>query len=225
MTKTLLVTMTKTLIVTVGLPRSGKTTWARKRGYPIVNPDSIRLAMHSQRFAERAEPLVWAVAVYMVRALFLAGHDTVIVDGCHVTGKRRDFWRVHFQEDPGMECNVTFEYFWTDKETCIARAREIADEEIIPIIERMASTQDFMETDRSINKPSREGAEGKTTGFVEKLGDTVKCCRKNLVTVGRKEGVPCADCGRVWFVQERMGGCAPRYPGSSTESDLCGKAE
>src|SRR5690554_6874569 len=31
------------LICTVGLPRSGKTTWARKQSYPIVNPDSIRL--------------------------------------------------------------------------------------------------------------------------------------------------------------------------------------
>ena len=38
--------LTEDLIVMVGLPRSGKTTWARKQGYPIVNPDSIRLAFH-----------------------------------------------------------------------------------------------------------------------------------------------------------------------------------
>ncbi len=30
------------LILTVGLPRSGKTTWALEQGWPIVNPDSIR---------------------------------------------------------------------------------------------------------------------------------------------------------------------------------------
>ena len=40
----------KEIIVTVGLPRSGKTTWAREQGYPIVNPDSIRLSLHGKRF-------------------------------------------------------------------------------------------------------------------------------------------------------------------------------
>jgi len=39
----------KILILTVGLPRSGKSTWAAKKGFPIVSPDAIRLAMHGMR--------------------------------------------------------------------------------------------------------------------------------------------------------------------------------
>jgi predicted kinase len=33
------------LILTVGLPRSGKTTWAKQQGVPMVNRDAIRLAL------------------------------------------------------------------------------------------------------------------------------------------------------------------------------------
>ena len=84
---------TKTLILTVGLPRSGKSTWARQQGHPIVNPDSIRLALHGRPFIAEAESFVWAIAKTMVRALFSAGHNTVIVDATNTTRKRRDEWK------------------------------------------------------------------------------------------------------------------------------------
>ena len=35
--------MKKKLIMTIGLPRSGKSTWARTQACPIVNQDSIKL--------------------------------------------------------------------------------------------------------------------------------------------------------------------------------------
>jgi predicted kinase len=83
----------KILYMTVGLPQSGKSTWARQQGHPVVNPDSIRLALHGMPFVGLAEPFVWAIAKVMVRALFLAGHDAVILDATNVTRKRRDEWK------------------------------------------------------------------------------------------------------------------------------------
>ncbi len=83
----------KTLILTVGLPQSGKSTWARQQGLPIVNPDSIRLALHGKPFIGLAEPFVWAIAKVMVRSLFIAGHDDVIVDATNTTRARRDDWK------------------------------------------------------------------------------------------------------------------------------------
>jgi len=120
---------TKNLILTVGLPRSGKSTWAKQQGYPIVNPDSIRLALHGQRFEKLAEPFVWAIAKTMVRSLFLAGHDTVIVDATNTTQGRRDEWE-------SDEWQVTCRIIATSEEECIRRAGD--DQEIIPVIERMA---------------------------------------------------------------------------------------
>src|SRR5258706_417694 len=57
------VVLHNTLIVMVGLPWSGKSTWAREQGnWPIVCPDEIRFALHGQRFIAEAEPWVWTIA-------------------------------------------------------------------------------------------------------------------------------------------------------------------
>ena len=124
--------MRKLLICTVGLPRSGKSTWARQQGVPVVNPDSIRLSMHGQRFQPLAEPLVWATAKIMVRALFIAGHNVVIVDATNTTKRRRDEWL-----DP--DWTVNFQYIDTPSQKCIDRALAAGDVEIVPIIAKMAA--------------------------------------------------------------------------------------
>ena len=129
----------KTLILTVGLPRSGKTTWAQKQGHPIVNPDAIRLALHWHKFFGPAEPWVWAMAYTMVDALFKAGHNTVIVDATHVSHRRRVPWIEKFQS----VAKITFEVFNTPPEECIRRAEAEGDAEIIPIIRRMAKEWDI----------------------------------------------------------------------------------
>lgn len=127
----------KILVLMVGLPRSGKTTWAKKEGYPIVNPDSIRYALHGQRFQSLAEPFVWAIALVMVRALFFAGHNKVIVDATHNSKKRRDFWISN-------DWDIEFHKLNTSRDVCIERAKAINDEEIIPVIERMAEEHEVL---------------------------------------------------------------------------------
>src|SRR5580698_4180408 len=114
----------KTLICTVGLPRSGKSTWAQQtmkdKGLPIVNPDAIRLAVHGQRFVAVAEPFVWATAKAMVRSLFLAGHDAMIVDATNTTRKRRDEWQ-------SPDWRTLFVEMDASEETCIKRAANDAE--------------------------------------------------------------------------------------------------
>jgi predicted kinase len=138
------------LIVTVGLPRSGKTTWARTSGWPIVNPDSIRLAIHGQRFYGPAEPLVWATAYLMVEALRLAGHRRIVVDATNVSAKRRTEWESRY---PGA---VEWKVIETSPEECIARARAEGDEAIVPVIERMAKEWDWRCASGSVTKPGHE---------------------------------------------------------------------
>lgn len=120
----------KTLIITIGLPRSGKSTWSRSLGYPIVNPDSIRLALHGRAYEKLAEPFVWAIAKVMIRALFLAGHSTVVLDATNATKGRRKEW-------VDSEWTTFYRLFNTPKEECINRAKLTDREYLIPIIEDM----------------------------------------------------------------------------------------
>lgn len=130
------------LICTVGLPRSGKSTWINElKSEPLimvplmyaprVSPDSIRLSLHGQRFAPEAEDMVWTIAKLMVKSLFNAGHNIVIVDATNTTKKRRDFWK-------SKEWEIRFKILDTPASECIERARHENDEGIEPIISRMA---------------------------------------------------------------------------------------
>jgi hypothetical protein len=83
----------KRLHLMIGFPMSGKSTLAKEMGFPIVSPDSIRTALHGRSFVSEAEGMVWTIARYIVNALFLAGHDDVILDACNATRKRRDQWK------------------------------------------------------------------------------------------------------------------------------------
>ena len=126
----------KTLICTAGLPYSGKTTWAKKQDSPIVCPDCIRIALHGHKFIPEAEEFVWAIAKKMVEALFLAGHNTVILDATNTTKERRDHWI-------SSRWATNFHRIPTPKEICIERALSVDDMAIIPIIEKMAESMGY----------------------------------------------------------------------------------
>lgn len=125
--------MNKILRVCVGLPRSGKSTLIKRieQGV-IVNPDSIRLALHGQRYVQEAEPYVWAIAQTMVKSLFLAGNPLIYLDATNTTVKRRKMWI-----SDEWESRVFL--MLTSKEECKMRAIKAGDHEIVPVIERMAS--------------------------------------------------------------------------------------
>jgi predicted kinase len=136
------------LILMVGLPRSGKSTKALLYGYPIVCPDAVRLALHGKTFLKEAEFMVWPMAVLMVKALFAAGHEHVVLDATNHTLKRRQFWYDAGDWQIGY-CHIT-----ATKEECIARARaeqESADPpnhfDLVPVIERMADAWEDVTTD------------------------------------------------------------------------------
>lgn len=121
-----------TLHMMVGLPRSGKSTIAKTLGFPIVEPDAIRQALHGTHWREQSEPMVWGIADTMVRALFLAGHNDVVLDAVNHTRGRRAIWE-------STDWIVKYHLIDTPAETCVSRAKQTGQEYLIPVIYRMAA--------------------------------------------------------------------------------------
>lgn len=106
----------------------------------IVNPDSIRLAIHGQPFISTAEPFVWAIAYVMVESLFLSGHNTVIVDATNTKEDVRKPWYKRFQRD---DIEIELVVIPTPKDICIQRAYDTNQPYLISVIERMAAETDL----------------------------------------------------------------------------------
>ena len=128
---------TKVLHMLVGLPRSGKSTIARKLGFPIVEPDAIRKAYNCYPFNADLEPSVWATAHLMVHSLFNAGHTDVILDAVNHTKTRRSLWE-------NKQYVIKYHLVTTSKEICISRAIASSQQYLIDIIDRMASNFEWL---------------------------------------------------------------------------------
>jgi len=122
----------KTLILTIGLPCSGKTSWALQQGCPVVNKDAIRLALHGRYFERLSEPFVAAITRTMIHALFHAGHDTVILDDCNILQYER-------QRLEDLEWAVKEQIFDTSPGVCKGRAIAAEKDEMVGVINRLAS--------------------------------------------------------------------------------------
>src|SRR3990167_9078457 len=88
------------LYVTIGLPRSGKSTyckqWAmRTPRRTIVSGDSIRLAMTGQRFNYNIEPFVNATKLVMTKSLLLNGFDVIVDETCTTEKSIREMLQIY----------------------------------------------------------------------------------------------------------------------------------
>jgi len=130
----------------VGLPRSGKSTQAKvirlTEFATIVNPDSVRLAIHGHDFILDAEGFVWATVHAMVRSLFLAGNETLILDATNVTRKRRDVWK-------SKTWKTVYCYIDTPKEICFQRC-DPNNKGLLQAIEKMAQEFEPLQSDEPL---------------------------------------------------------------------------
>jgi predicted kinase len=123
--------MTKTLLLPVGLPRSGKSTFCRelqRYGWVVVSPDAIRLALYGKPFIAEADAMVWTLAKYMVKALFVAGHESVILDACNLTEHRRMEW-------VSDEWTTMLHLVPTHADECARRAVSEGRLDLLPVID------------------------------------------------------------------------------------------
>lgn len=117
--------MSSKIIMTVGLPASGKTTWARKQvdKYPNevmrVNKDDLRVMLHNGEHSKGREQFVLAVRDRIIEAA-LESKKSVIVDDTNLHPKHESRLReIAEQHGVSFEINDSFLDVYPDE--CIVR--------------------------------------------------------------------------------------------------------
>lgn len=129
------------LVILVGLARSGKSTYSKEwLNTPdpdglhkvVVNADSIRLALHGQRFLMEREGEVHRTAELMIKTLFLQGCYSILCDETNTTAKNLRKW---FRIDPHAEVV----YLNTSRKICKERAYATEQDDLVNkgVIDRM----------------------------------------------------------------------------------------
>lgn len=145
------------LHLTIGLPRSGKSTWAVEKGWPIVNRDAIRFSIGGTIRYFKEETRVSEIERIMVTALFKAGHEDVIIDATHLKQKYIDAW-IDFAKDGDKRKFLVIEWkFFTPLDVCVQRAIDSCpDEPNFPAVIRSmwesAETIDIPEFETIVTK-------------------------------------------------------------------------
>lgn len=143
------------LFFTVGLPRSGKSTWANKwvkfetysdafnsalwnsehlftNATPrvIISGDDFRRALYGRAYQIEAEGAVFAMMDVATRALLSRGFDVIVDETCTTEATLIRYLRI----DP----EATPIFIETSEEECIARAIKTGKPYLVGPIERMA---------------------------------------------------------------------------------------
>lgn len=175
----------KFLLMTIGLPRSGKTAWVKRNLNPedvVVSGDEIRKIVYGQRFWQDGETLMLAISSLFMRMLMEQG-KTIIVDECNVTRKCRE---------PILEMAKRYGYyaigaiFPTPKEECLRRADITNDDIIKPVIERMAANYQAPELYEGFDELVQVQPDDRLrllTAHIPILGDSWRCEKNVLRTL------------------------------------------
>ncbi len=117
----------------VGLPGSGKSTWAAREGLPTLSSDAMRATLADDVSDQTIHARVFSSLRYLLRQRLALGRPVTCVDATHLTPReRRPYLRL-----PG--CRVEAVYFDTPVADCLARNRQ--RDRVVPpeAIERMAA--------------------------------------------------------------------------------------
>ncbi len=128
------------LSFTIGLPRGGKSTFCRtwlnefdddkpSRKRVVLSGDDFRYAVYDQRFSAVGEELVRGCLITAARALYRAGYH-VMIDETNTTP-------YHIRQILSIDPNAIAIYFTTPVQTCIVRAIDCNQQDLIDPIKRM----------------------------------------------------------------------------------------
>ena len=124
------------IILLVGLPGSGKSTWAQKQKLPVLSSDEIRRLLLDDITDQRLNRRIFQVLRYLLKQRLEAGRPVTCIDATHLTKAER---RPYFAIAEIYGCEVEAVYFDVPLATCKSRNR--SRERMVPedVLDRMAA--------------------------------------------------------------------------------------
>lgn len=114
-----------TLYCTVGLPFSGKATWAACQGLPVVSLAANEAVMNNSNSSgskstpkSKAAPDPLAFTRQLIECLFAAGNKVVILLAENLTEQERQYW----QDETGASWQTVFREFQISEKEALCKA-------------------------------------------------------------------------------------------------------
>jgi predicted kinase len=124
-----------TVVLTIGLPGSGKTSWFRRRAITPLSSDLLRMMLFDDIAEQRYQDLVFSTLRYLLRARMIARMPWNYVDATNLSPRERRGW-IKMAQEFGYEVHAVF--FDVPVEVCqernTRRGRMVPDD----VMQRMA---------------------------------------------------------------------------------------
>ena len=110
----------QTIILLVGLPGSGKSTWAAQQGTAVLSSDAIRHQLADDATDQSIHGRVFATMRYLLRNRLAIGRPATYIDATHLTPEER---HPYAQIAAWYGADLEAVFFDVPVEDCIARNR------------------------------------------------------------------------------------------------------